>query len=111
MIARGEFLLSCFGLFLRPAVSLGWFSLRQLMAGGQDGRATSLLSLNDIQRSRNTWHCVTDMAEQQRSECGCECKPFGHDMMKDPWPLRILNYVSGCITPGHSIIAGAERLD
>lgn len=24
-------------------------------------------------------------------------------MMKDPWHLRIAGYVSGCITPGHSI--------
>lgn len=58
------------------------------MAGGQDGRATSALSLNDIQGSTEILNIVLRTWQSNRG-VNVKVNVSRLSMMKDPWPLRI----------------------
>jgi hypothetical protein len=73
------------------------------MAGGQDSRATSELFLNDMPEPAEIL-AIVRRSWQGHRRVDVNVGRLG--MMKDPWPLRILSYVSRRFTPGHSIMAG-----
>lgn len=78
--------------FLRQLSGWRGFSLRQLMAGGQDGRATSELSLFDIRGPAEILAIVRRPWQGNRAG---DVNVGRLGVMKDPWPLRISSYVSG----------------
>lgn len=62
------------------------------MAGGQDGRATSELSLFDM---RGPAEILAIVRQPWQGNRAVDVNVGRLGVTKDPWPLRILGYVSG----------------